>query len=68
VTRGENLRRGDMDRLSHTTHCKHGHEYTAANTYLYRGTRNCRACRRAAVRRASRREATTISAEHSLGS
>lgn len=29
------------------THCTHGHEYTAENTYLYRGYRHCRACRAA---------------------
>lgn len=33
------------------THCKRGHEFTPENTYLYRGTRNCRACRNARWRR-----------------
>jgi hypothetical protein len=29
-----------------TTHCKHGHEYTATNTYVSpRGQRMCRACK-----------------------
>ena len=28
------------------THCPQGHEYTAANTYIYRGRRNCRTCNR----------------------
>ena len=28
------------------THCKHGHEFTAENTYWYRGLRDCRACDR----------------------
>jgi hypothetical protein len=28
------------------THCKHGHEFTPENTYLYRGKRNCRICNR----------------------
>ncbi len=28
------------------THCKHGHEFTQANTYLYQGRRHCRECRR----------------------
>jgi hypothetical protein len=37
---------------SRQTHCVHGHEYTAANTYLdRRGQRRCRAC--AAERRAA---------------
>ena len=29
------------------THCKHGHPFSEENTYLWRGTRHCRACRRA---------------------
>lgn len=28
------------------THCKRGHEFNEANTYVYRGGRNCRACRK----------------------
>lgn len=28
------------------THCVHGHEYTALNTYMWRGQRRCRACHR----------------------
>lgn len=28
------------------THCKHGHEFTKENTYLYNNKRNCRACGR----------------------
>jgi len=32
------------------THCPQGHEYTAENTYEYRGTRSCRECGRARVR------------------
>ena len=33
------------------THCKRGHEYTAANTYLTkRGWRDCRACQRDRIR------------------
>jgi hypothetical protein len=27
------------------THCKHGHAFTEANTWLYRGRRHCRTCR-----------------------
>lgn len=30
---------------SEKTHCKHGHEFTPANTYLYRGKRLCKTCR-----------------------
>ncbi|WP_346536943.1 HNH endonuclease [Micromonospora sp. DPT] len=37
------------------THCKHGHEFTRANTYITpRGTRNCRACRAAAHHRSKK--------------
>jgi hypothetical protein len=32
---------------SRKTHCRQGHEFNAENTYLYRGTRRCRACVRA---------------------
>jgi hypothetical protein len=28
------------------THCKHGHEFTAENTYWRYGRRECRACKR----------------------
>jgi hypothetical protein len=31
------------------THCPQGHPYDAANTYLYRGGRNCRKCARARI-------------------
>lgn len=27
------------------THCKHGHEFTQANTYVNGGKRHCRTCR-----------------------
>lgn len=39
------------------THCRHGHEFTLANTRLYEGRRYCRACNRgwaAAWQRANR--------------
>lgn len=29
------------------THCKHGHELTDENVYLYKGRRSCRKCRQA---------------------
>lgn len=47
VTRLENTRRGRGAR----THCKRGHEYTPENTYIWQGTRYCRACNRDAQRR-----------------
>lgn len=34
------------------THCKHGHPWTAKNTYIYRGRRNCRPCHNAVTRAA----------------
>ena len=45
VTRGENLARG-IHHYRVRTHCKHGHEFTEANTYWWRGSRLCRECRR----------------------
>lgn len=27
-------------------HCKHGHEFTPENTHMYKGWRECRACRK----------------------
>lgn len=49
VTRGENIRRGDLsdnNGRNAWTHCPRGHPYDAANTYVCpQGTRNCRACR-----------------------
>lgn len=54
VTCAENLRRGivttEAARKISTanrkmkTHCPHGHQYTAENTRVYRGSRFCRAC------------------------
>lgn len=32
------------------THCLRGHEFTLENTYLYRGARTCRQCRREYMR------------------
>ena len=37
------------------THCKNGHEFNEANTYLWRGERQCRPCHR--IRAAARRAA-----------
>jgi len=36
------------------THCRHGHEYTAANTYTdKRGSRSCKTCRTASHRKSA---------------
>ena len=55
VTIAENVRRGDLsgNGAEHRakTHCPAGHEYAEANTYMYKGGRHCRACRRETVRR-----------------
>lgn len=52
VTRGENNRRGrGWAGKASQTHCRHGHEFTPENTYRNpRGTRQCKACRRRALR------------------
>lgn len=48
VTPGENVRRGDSGKHWRTkTRCKHGHSYSAENTRIYRGGRECRTCRKA---------------------
>lgn len=56
VTQAENFRRSmpntqairkwTADRAARTTHCPYGHEYSAENTFLKRGMRNCRECHR----------------------
>jgi len=53
VTPRENILRGDglAAHNARKTHCKHGHEFDEANTYIYpSGDRGCRACARAADR------------------
>lgn len=51
VTQAENVRRGvgpalARERWAQQTHCKHGHEFTPANTHLNgAGSRECRACK-----------------------
>jgi hypothetical protein len=46
VTPKENILRGDgpSARCAEQTHCKHGHEFTPANTYWWKNQRTCRAC------------------------
>lgn len=38
------------------THCKRGHEFTAANTYVHGGSRFCRACNAMAAARIKERK------------
>lgn len=47
VTRGENTLRGETITAANRdkTHCKRGHEFDDANTYLRYGKRSCRTCR-----------------------
>jgi len=55
VLRGE----GPTARNARKTHCNHGHEFTAENTYTSDGNRHCRTCclARAAKQRADARVA-----------
>ncbi len=49
VTHATNIQRSPIHvgrRWSAVTHCPQGHEYDSENTYLLRGKRYCRACRR----------------------
>lgn len=52
VTNRVNILRGKTlpAKQAARTHCPRGHPYTEANTYLYRGKRQCRACRRKEAR------------------
>ncbi|WP_407942939.1 HNH endonuclease signature motif containing protein [Luteipulveratus halotolerans] len=49
VTRGDNVRRW----AATITHCPQGHEYSAENTRVWKGKRNCITCQREAKRRAA---------------
>lgn len=53
VSRRENQLRGDTfsARQAAQTHCKRGHEFSEANTRVYRGRRYCRCCITARMRR-----------------
>lgn len=60
VTRLENNRRGNVrqaniDRHAARTHCPQGHPYDEENTYRWHGGRQCKVCRRKAVRDSYRR-------------
>jgi hypothetical protein len=55
VTHETNMRRGTSGESSRAramlrTHCKNGHAYDEANTYIKQGWRFCRACNREHVR------------------
>jgi hypothetical protein len=52
TTHLENVRRGRGGAYWRAkTHCPQGHEYTEANTYIYKGRRVCRQCNRDAQHR-----------------
>lgn len=52
VSNAENVRRGNAGEwLRAKTHCPQGHEYSEANTYLWRDRRMCRACRQAGIKK-----------------
>jgi len=55
ATRSRNARYGDHPsaRLARQTHCKWGHKFTEANTYIK--SNGCRACRKCRTRRANER-------------
>jgi len=61
VTRRDNILRGEGAGAinARRTHCAQGHEFTPANTYIWRGYRHCKACnaKRQRARRAARKKA-----------
>ncbi len=67
VTHQENILRGVgfssrggwAEQMAARTHCKRGHEFTEANTYHYKGSRNCRACATNRRARHAAKETTT---------
>jgi hypothetical protein len=50
---------------THKTHCRHGHEFTPANIYLWRGHRECRTCK--AINRAASKSRPPAPAPDPLG-
>ena len=61
VTNRENFLRGGAPnaKLHHAGHCKHGHPFTKANTYIKKnGTRQCRACSAELHRKYRKQKAT----------
>lgn len=57
VTCRENVQRGLKGRL--LTHCRNGHEFSSDNTYVTPdGSRTCRECQRASVRKYRARRAS----------
>lgn len=62
TTRSLNLSNAGMTRPKEThrngrkTHCDEGHEFTDANTYMWKDERHCRICRAAAAREFRRRK------------
>lgn len=45
VTRLEKVLRSTVGlRKKARTHCTHGHEYSSKNTYIFNGSRQCKAC------------------------
>jgi hypothetical protein len=52
IPRKENVSQWNLSK----THCKNGHEYSEANTYRYRGERQCKICRAGALARAYRKK------------
>lgn len=62
VSQRENIRRGEVGAaLRSRTHCKNGHEFTEANTWINTrdGSRGCRTCN--AVRQKATRERKLLS-------
>lgn len=56
VTSAENIRRGMAGRFNAAkTRCPRGHLYDETNTYRYKGSRQCRECRRTECRERWRR-------------